>query len=122
LKTEESTPRKDCPMNSNAPESPTVTPKTSDEAPASPAPTPPAHRRGRKRNPYRHAERPAVPLMLTVQEAAETLRTTVEALRARLRRHQVADADGSITAPLGSGITGVKLGANTWRVRIDNAK
>ena len=90
------------------------------EAPASPAP--PKRRRARKRNPYRHAERPSVPLMLTVPEAAETLRTTVEALRARLRRHAAAGADGSVTSPLGPGIVGMKVGANTWRVRIDSAK
>jgi hypothetical protein len=60
--------------------------------------------------------------MLTVQEAAETLRTTVEALRARLRRHQVAGPDGNITAPLGAGVVGVKLGKNTWRVLIEKRK
>jgi hypothetical protein len=95
------------------------TSKPSDtEATTSPLPTPPPKRRGRKRNPYRHTERAAVPLMLTVPEAAQALRTTEEALRARLRRAQVMGADGSITAPLGPGIVGIKLGA-TWRVRFD---
>lgn len=75
----------------------------------------------RKANPYRHPDRPAAPLLLTVQEAAETLRTTPEGLRARLRRAQVAGPDGSITAPLGPGITGIKVGANSWRVRFDMA-
>jgi len=75
--------------------------------------------RGRKPNPYRHAERPGVPLMLTVPEAAETLRTTPDALRARLRRAQVVQPDGSVTAPLASGIVGLKMGANTWRIRFE---
>lgn len=88
--------------------------------PTTTAPSSPKRRRGK--NPYRHAERPAAPLMMTVPEAAETLRTTVEALRARLRRAQVVGPDGSVTAPLGPGIVGLKVGANTWRVRIDNAK
>jgi hypothetical protein len=57
--------------------------------------------------------------MLTVQEAAEVLRTSVEALRARCRRAQVAGADGSITAPLAPGIVAVKMGANSWRIRFD---
>jgi hypothetical protein len=100
---------------------PVSTTSTADaKAPASPSPLTP--RRGRGKNPYRHAERPDVPLMLTVPEAAETLRTTVEALRARLRRAQVAGPDGSITAKLGPGIVGMKVGANTWRVRFDSAK
>jgi hypothetical protein len=60
--------------------------------------------------------------MLTVPEAAETLRTTVEALRARLRRHAAVGPDGCVTSPLGPGIVGMKVGANTWRVRIDGAK
>lgn len=84
--------------------------------------TPTSARRTRKRNPYRHAERSGIPLLLTVPEAAETLRMTVEALRARLRRAQVVGPDGNVTAPLRPGIVGVKVGANTWRVRIDNAK
>jgi hypothetical protein len=92
---------------------PPTTPTTSA------APPPPKHRRGRAKNPYRHAERPKAPLMMTVPEAAETLRTTVDALRARLRRAQVVGADGSVTAPLGPGIVGMKVGANTWRVRFD---
>jgi hypothetical protein len=103
---------------SSTPVSTTSTP----DAKASASPSPPTPRRGRGKNPYRHAERPGVPLMLTVPEAAETLRTTVEALRARLRRAQVAGPDGSITAKLGPGIVGMKVGANTWRVRFDSAK
>lgn len=83
---------------------------------------PPKDRRGRGKSPDRHFERPAAPLMMTVPEAAETLRTTVEGLRARLRRAQVAGPDGSITSPIGPGIVGMKVGANTWRVRIDHAK
>jgi hypothetical protein len=43
---------------------------------------------------------------------------TPNALRARLRRAQVAGADGAITAPLGPGIVGLKVGS-TWRVRFD---
>lgn len=111
-------------MNSNAtkPTTPAPTPTTSPEVHVLPAPAPHTRRRGRKRNPYHHAERPAVPLMLTVQEAAETLRMTVDALRARLRRAQAVGPDGSVTAPLRPGIVGMKVGANTWRVRIDDAK
>jgi hypothetical protein len=60
-----------------------------------------------------------LPILLTVAEAAGTLRTTVEALRARLRRAQVRAPDGSTIAPLGAGIVGIKIGANTWRVRFD---
>lgn len=92
------------------------------EASALPAPAPKARNKGRKRTPYRHIERPGIPLLLTVPEAAETLRMTVEALRARLRRAQVVGPDGNVTAPLRPGIVGVKVGANTWRVRFDSAK
>lgn len=102
----------------NSPPSPTDA-STITEVSASREPTPSKHRRARKRNPYRHAERPAVPLMQTVPEAAETLRTTAEALRARLRRAQVVGPDGTITALLGPGIVGMKVGSNTWRVRFD---
>jgi hypothetical protein len=63
--------------------------------------------------------RPAAPLLQTVMEAAETLRTSAEALRARLRRAQVVGPDGTITSPLGPGIVGIKVGAHTWRVRFD---
>jgi hypothetical protein len=100
---------------------PVLTTYTAD-AKAPDSPSLPKPRRGRAKHPYRHAERPSVPLMLTVPEAADTLRTTVEALRARLRRAQVAGPDGGITAPLGPGIVGMKVGANTWRVRFDDAK
>jgi hypothetical protein len=73
----------------------------------------------RRQNTDGHADRPAAPLLQTVLEAAETLRTSAEALRARLRRAQVMGPDGTITAPLGPGIVGLKVGANTWRVRFD---
>ena len=92
-----------------------------DGAAGSPAPEATKRRHARKPNPYRLAERPGVPLLLTVPEAAEMLRTTPDALRVRLRRAQVAGGDGSITAPLGPGFVGLKIGANTWRVRIDKA-
>lgn len=88
-------------------------------APAS-APAPRAARRSRGgANTLCHVDRPSVPLLLTVPEAAETLRTTPEGLRARLRRAQRLGSDGNITAPLGPGIVGIKVGANTWRVRFD---
>ncbi|HET7539680.1 MAG TPA: hypothetical protein VFK05_07405 [Polyangiaceae bacterium] len=92
---------------------------TSDPPFAPESPPTIATKQKRKRNPYRHADRPGVPLMLTVLEAAETLRTTPEALRARLRRAQVAQPDGSVTAPLAPGIVGLKMGANTWRIRFE---
>ncbi len=60
------------------------------------------------------------PLLLTVLEAAETLRMTPDGLRARLRRAQVAGPGGIVTAPLGPGITGIKVG-DSWRVRFDAA-
>ena len=70
-----------------------------------------------KPQPPRRLKRPDVPLILTVPEAAETLRTTPDALRARLRRALVLGPDGSVTAPLAPGIVGVKMGSNTWRIR-----
>lgn len=73
--------------------------------------------RARAQPPTRRIERLGVPLMLTVPEAAETLRTTPDALRARLRRAQVVGSDGSVTATLAPGIVGMKMGSNTWRVR-----
>lgn len=76
-------------------------------------------RRPHSRAPSRPTAQPGLPVLLTVAEAAGTLRTTVEALRARLRRAQVLAPDGSTIAPLGPGIVGIKLGANTWRVRFD---
>jgi hypothetical protein len=63
----------------------------------------------------------SAPLLLTVQEAAVTLRMTPDGLRARLRRAQVAGPGGSVTAPLAPGIVGIKVGANSWRVRFDAA-
>jgi membrane protein implicated in regulation of membrane protease activity len=61
-------------------------------------------------------------LLLAVPQAAEALHTTEEALRARLRRAQAVDARGHVTAPLGPGIVGLKVGTNTWRVRFDDVK
>jgi hypothetical protein len=90
---------------------------TTETATTSAAPPPPTHRR-RGKNPYSQPQLPPVPRMLTVQEAAEVLRVNVDALRARLRRAQVVAADGGVTAPLGPGFLGVKVGANTWRVRV----
>jgi len=60
-----------------------------------------------------------VPVLLTVAQAASVLSVTPNALRARLRRAQVAGADGAVTAPLGPGIVGLKVGS-TWRVRFDS--
>jgi hypothetical protein len=57
--------------------------------------------------------------MLDVREAADALRCSAEALRARCRRAQVVAADGSVTAPLAPGVLAFKMGANTWRVRFD---
>jgi len=91
------------------------------EASALPATAPKVRNKGRKRTPYRHIERPGVPLLLTVPEAAEALRTNPEALRARLRRSQLVGPDGAIIAPLGPGIVGLKLGA-TWRVRLEGVR
>jgi len=106
--------------NAEVPASPLPTPSPQAAAPPSPPSRPPPKRRGRKRNPYRHAERPAVPLIQTVHEATETLREpTPEALRARLRRAQVVGPDGTTTAPLGPGIVGIKVGKNSWRIRFD---
>lgn len=94
--------------------------RTVHEQPLSAASATPGAKNGRKPNPYQHAERPRVPLMLTIPEAAETLRTTPDALRARLRRAQVAQPDGSVSAPLAPGIVGLKMGANTWRIRFES--
>ena len=105
--------------DTNESASPLPTLPSALEQPAAPPSPPPPKRRGRKRNPYRQTERAAVPFMQTVAEAAQTLRTTEEALRARLRRAQVVAADGSITSPLAPGVVGIKFGANTWRVRFD---
>jgi len=100
------------------------TPATAS-APASP---PPARRRkgpppGSPRRPLARSYEPAhVPAMLSTREAADALRVTVEALRARCRRAAVVGPDGSVTAPLAPGVTAVKFGRNSWRVRFDNAK
>jgi hypothetical protein len=94
---------------------------TSAKSPALPAATPGRSGRegGRAQANDRRIDQPPVPVMQTVPEAAETLRTTAEALRARLRRAQVVGADGAITSPLAQGIVGMKVGPNTWRVRFD---
>jgi len=106
-------------MSSN-PETTTTT-KPSDAAPA-PPPARKRTRRGKTRPPARPHERPATPLIMNTKEAAEVLRCAVEALRARCRRAAVAGPDGEVTAPLGPGITAIKFGRNSWRVRFDNAK
>jgi len=102
----------------NATEPSTHPADTSAEGPAPPRR---ASRKKRRGGDYRHVERPAAPLIQTLEEGAQTLRTTAEALRARLRRHQVIGVDGSVTSPIASGITGIKIGAH-WRVKFENAK
>ena len=82
------------------------------EQPASPK------RASRRREPRMLAQS-VVPVLLTVADAASVLSVTPNALRARLRRAQVAGADGAVTAPLGPGIVGLKVGS-TWRVRFDS--
>ena len=82
------------------------------EPPASPK------RAGRRRE-SRVLAQSIVPLLLTVADAASVLSVTRNALRARLRRAQVAGADGAVTAPLGPEIVGLKVGS-TWRVRFDS--
>jgi len=89
------------------------------ETPDAPGSAPAARRRRSVAKAHLYTIPPRVPLLLTVPEAAETLRTTPEGLRARLRRAQRLGSDGNITAPLGPGIVGIKVGANTWRVRFD---
>jgi hypothetical protein len=73
---------------------------------------------GRRRE-TRMLAQSVVPVLLTVADAASALSVTPNALRARLRRAQVAGRDGAITAPLGPGIVGLKVGS-TWRVRFDS--
>lgn len=85
----------------------------------------PAKERRESRAQPRHdgsVARASFPLLLAVPQAAEALHTTEEALRARLRRAQAVDARGHVTAPLGPGIVGLKVGTNTWRVRFDDVK
>ena len=107
--------------NSNTPENTTTT--ASANAPASPsAPARKRRGRGKTRAPTHPHERPATPLVMDTKEAAEVLRCTVEALRARCRRAAVEGPDGNVTAPLAPGVVAIKFGANTWRVRFDNAK
>jgi hypothetical protein len=106
--------------SSNAPEHMSSTSNTN--ASASPPRARRPNRRGKTRPPARPHERPATPLIMNTKEAAEVLRCAVEALRARCRRAAVAGPDGEVTAPLGPGITAIKFGVNTWRVRFDNAK
>jgi len=106
-------------MNRNEARSHAVQDKETLDAPGSAPAARASRRRRRGVDAHRHTDRPSVPLLLTVPEAAETLRTTPEGLRARLRRAQRRGSDGNITAPLGPGIVGIKVGANTWRVRFD---
>ena len=56
--------------------------------------------------------------ILTIEQAAEQLQLTPEALRARCRRALRKAEDGTIVAPLMPGVAGVKLGEH-WRVRFD---
>lgn len=108
-------------MNNSKTPDPTTTSDLTVEAPAaSPATRPRGRPKGGKTRPLaRPYERAAVPALLDVREAADALRCSVEALRARCRRAAVVDADGNVTAPLAPGIVAVKFGANTWRVRFD---
>jgi hypothetical protein len=62
------------------------------------------------------------PVLLDTKEAADALRLSVEALRARCRRAAVVGPDGEVTAPLAPGVTAIKFGANTWRVRFEHAR
>lgn len=89
------------------------------QAEAPPKRRPPVHRRGKGKSLHQTPELPPVPRMLTLAEAADVLRLRPEALRARCRRAARKDASGNVTAPLAPGIVGVKMGANTWRVRFD---
>jgi hypothetical protein len=75
-------------------------------------------RSGRRREP-KPLSTSVIPALLTVAQAASVLSMTPNALRARLRRAQLAGADGAVTAPLGPGIVGLKVGS-TWRVRFDS--
>lgn len=58
---------------------------------------------------------------LTIDEAAERLAMTPNALRCRCRRAQRKDrATGRVTAPLGDGVVAVKFG-RSWRVRFESS-
>jgi hypothetical protein len=76
----------------------------------------------RKRPLARSYEPLAAPTLLDSREAADALRCSVEALRARCRRAAVKDADGNVSAPLAPGVVAVKFGRSTWRVRFDQPK
>jgi len=105
--------------NSKTPDPLTTSTLTAEASGASPT-RPRGRPKGGKTRPLaRPYERPAVPALLDVREAADALRCSAEALRARCRRAAVVDADGNVTAPLAPGIVAVKFGSNTWRVRFD---
>jgi hypothetical protein len=78
-------------------------------------------RKPRKRPLARSYQPAAAPVLLDTKEAADALRLSAEALRARCRRAAVVAPDGSVSATLAPGIVAVKFGANTWRVRFDHA-
>lgn len=89
----------------------------------SPHASPKKKRRGRgKTVPTHPYERPAMPVLMTIPEAADALRCSIAALRQRCRRAAVKGSDGNVVAQLAPGVVAVKFGRNTWRVRFDNAK
>jgi hypothetical protein len=97
----------------------TDTPNTSpSRTPAGTSPMPQS-RKPRRRPLARPYAPLTVPILLDTNEAADVLRLTADALRMRCRRAAVVGPDGSVTAPLGAGILGIKLGA-VWRVRFDH--
>ncbi len=86
-----------------------------DTANTIPNPERPARRRRRPAKAPSTAH--GIPALQTIEEAAATLRVTVEALRARCRRAAATpDADGNIV--LAPGVFAVKLGKH-WRVRFE---
>jgi len=83
----------------------------------------PGPAKGTKRRPLARRYEPlAAPIMLDTHEAADALRCSVPALRARCRRAARIAPDGSVTAPLAPGVTAIKFGRSTWRVRFDHGQ
>jgi len=101
-------------------DNPTPATATADATASPPAKRPHGRPKGARGRPLARPHEPAAPpTILNLEEAANALRCTAQALRARCRRAAVVGPDGKVRSELAPGVVAFKFGRNTWRVRFD---